>query len=277
MRSPRPRLQRVLLSTLLLSTLLLCAITARAEIVEVYALEAMPYCGTEQGRPSGLAVEILQAASRHGAPEFRFRFDVPWLRAQEMIQRPGHELSAIIPFSRTAPRETQFRWLAELFLTQSRFYSYLRPAPLVSMDEAKAVKKIGVVRGHALINVLQNAGITRLDTGATDAGNNVRKLFYQRFDTIADSDLIVRYHWNKMSYPANALQQGASIGPQTGVYLAAGLHFPDATAQLIQQALHRLQTSGELQPILARWQSSPASNLHTEGPPIQLDPAMSLR
>lgn len=258
MRSPRLTLKRVLLSTLLLSTLLLstlllCAITARAEVVEVYALEAMPYCGSDQGRPSGLAVEILQAASRHGAPEFRFHFDVPWRRAQELIQRPGNELSAIIPFSRTAPREDLYLWVAELFFTQSRFYSYLRPAPLVSMDEAKAVK-IGVVRGHALINVLQNAGITHLDTGATDAGNNVRKLFYQRFDTIADSDLIVRYHWNKMRYPAAALQQGAVIGPPTGVYLAAGLHFPDATARLIQQALHRLQTSGELEQILARWQ-----------------------
>jgi polar amino acid transport system substrate-binding protein len=249
MRSPRLTLKLVLLSTLLL-----CAITARAEVVEVYALEAMPYCGSDQGRPSGLAVEILQAASRHGGPEFRFHFDVPWLRAQELIQRPGNELSAIIPFSRTAPREDLYLWVAELFLTQSRFYSYLRPAPLVSMDEAKAVKKIGVVRGHALINVLQNAGITRLDTGATDAGNNVRKLFYQRFDTIADSDLIVRYHWNKMRYPAAALQQGASIGPQTGVYLAAGLNFPEQTAQRIQQAMARLQSSGELAHILARWQ-----------------------
>jgi polar amino acid transport system substrate-binding protein len=258
MRSPRPRLQRVLLSTLLLSTLLLsilllCAITARAEVVEVYALEAMPYCGSAQGRPDGLAVEILQAASRQGGPEFRFRFDVPWLRAQELIQRPGNELSAIIPFSRTAPRETQYRWLAELFLTQSRFYSYQRPAPLASMDEAKSVK-IGVVRGHALIKVLQNAGIEQQDTGATDAGNNVRKLFYRRFDTIADSDLIVRYHWKNSGYPADALQEGAAIGPPTGVYLAAGLNFPEQTAQRIQQAMDRLQSSGELAHILARWQ-----------------------
>jgi polar amino acid transport system substrate-binding protein len=253
MRSPRPRLQLVLLSTLLLSTLLLCAITARAEVVEVYALEAMPYCGSDQGRPSGLAVEILQAASRHGAPEFRFHFDVPWRRAQELIQRPGHELSAIIPFSRTAPRESQYRWLAELFLTQSRFYSYLRPAPLTSMEEAKSVK-VGVVRGHALMEVLQNAGIRQLDSGATDAGNNVRKLFYQRFDTIADSDLIVRYHWKNSGYPADALQEGATIGPPTGVYLAAGLNFPEQTAQRIQQAMERLQASGELKQIQARWQ-----------------------
>jgi len=260
-----------MLQVLLLSTLLLCTFSARAEIVEVYALEAMPYCGSEQGRPTGLAVEILQAASRHGAPEFRFRFDVPWLRAQEMIQRQGNGLSAIIPFSRTAPRETQFRWLAELFLTQSHFYSYQRPRPLASMDEAKAVK-IGVVRGHALINVLRNAGILRLDTGATDAGNNVRKLFYQRFDTIADSDLIVRYHWEKSGYPADALQEGAAIGPPTSVYLAAGLNFPEQTAQRIQQAMDRLQSSGELAHILARWQSSPASNLHTERTQIQLDP-----
>ena len=237
----------------LLLGLLLMATQASAEIVEVYALEAMPYCGTEQGRPIGLAVEILQAASRHGAPEFRFRFDVPWRRAQELLQRPGHELSAIIPFSRTAPREDQYRWVAELFLTQSRFYSYQRIGPLTSMAEAKSVK-VGVVRGHALIEVLLNAGIRQLDSGATDAGNNVRKLLYRRFDTIADSDLIVRYHWEKSGYPLDALQEGTAIGPPTGVYLAAGLNFPEQTAQRIQQAMTQLQSSGELAQILARWQ-----------------------
>ena len=248
MRSPISSLPIVLLTTLLL-----CAITARAETIEVYALEAMPYCGTEQGRPTGLAVEILQAASRHGAPAFHFRFDVPWLRAQEMIQRPGNELSAIIPFSRTAPRETLFRWVAELFLTQSRFYPYQRPTPLASMEAAKLVK-IGLVRGHALINVLQNADIMRLDPGASDASNNVRKLYHKRFDTIADSDLIVRYHWKKMGYPADALQEGAAIGPPTRVYLATGLNFPEHTRQRIQQAMSRLQASCELAQILARWQ-----------------------
>lgn len=237
----------------LLLGLLLMASQTSAETVEVYALEAMPYCGSEQGRPTGLAVDILQAASRHGAPEFRFHFEVPWRRAQELIQRPGNELSAIIPFSRTKPREGQYRWVAELFLTQSRFYSYQRPAPLASMNEAQAVK-IGVVRGHALSEVLQNAGIRQLDLGATDAGNNVRKLFYRRFDTIADSDLIVRYHWKQMGYPTDALQEGAAIGPPTRVYLAAGLHFPEQTAQRIQQAMNQLQTSGELEQIQARWQ-----------------------
>lgn len=236
----------------LLLGMLIVASPVNAATIEVYALEAMPYCGIEQGQPTGLAVEILQAASRYGAPDFRFRFDVPWLRAQEMIQRPGNELSAIIPFSRTAPRETGYRWLTELFLTQSRFYSYQRPAPLTSMDEAKTVK-IGVVRGHALITLLQDAGIKQLDPGASDAGNNVRKLFHRRFDTIADSDLIVRYHWKQMDYPANTLQEGATIGPPTGVYLAAGLNFPDDTARLIQQAMSRLQASGELQQILDRW------------------------
>ena len=247
MRSPISSLPIVLLTTLLL-----CVITARAETIEVYALEAMPYCGTVRGRPTGLAVEILQAASRHGAPAFHFRFDVPWRRAQEMIQRPGNELSAIIPFSRTAPRESHHRWLAELFLTQSRFYSYLRPAPIASMEEAKSVM-IGLVRGHALIHVLQNAGIMHLDPGASDAGGNVRKLYHKRFDTIADSDLIVRYHWHQMGYPADSLLEGATIGPPTGVYLAAGLNFPEQTAQRIQQAMSRLQASGELEEILARW------------------------
>lgn len=240
-----------LLHLLLLGMLILPPQT-RAETVEVYALQAMPYCGSIQGRPTGLAVEILQAATRYGAPEFHFRFDIPWRRAQEMIQLRGNELSGIIPFSRTPLRETNYRWLARLFFTQSHFYSYQLPHPIASIDEARRVE-IGVVRGHALINELQAAGFSLMDTGAADAGSNVRKLVYKRITSIADSDLIVRYYWKTMGYPENALQEGAAIGPPTGVYLAAGLHFPKDTEQRIQKALIRLQSSGELDKILARW------------------------
>lgn len=240
-----------LLRHLLLGMLILSP-QAKAETVEVYALQAMPYCGTILGRPTGLAIEILQAASRYGAPDFHFRFDVPWRRAQEMIQLQGNELSGIIPFSRTPQRETSYRWLARLFLTQSHFYSYQLPHPIASLDEARKVE-IGVVRGHALISELQAAGFSLLDTGAANAGSNVRKLYYKRVVSIADSDLIVRYYWKTMGYPDDALQEGAAIGPSTGVYLAAGLHFPNDTEQRIHKAFVRLQSSGELARILARW------------------------
>lgn len=240
-----------LLRPLLFGMLILLS-QARAETVEVYALQAMPYCGSIQGQPTGLAIEILQAASRYGAPEFHFRFDVPWRRAQEMIQQPGNERSGIIPFSRTPQRETGYRWLARLFWTRSHFYSYQLPHPIASLDEARKVE-IGVVRGHALLNELQAAGFTLLDTGAANAGSNVRKLYYKRIASIADSDLIVRYYWKSMGYPLDALQEGAAIGPPIGVYLAAGLHFPSDTEQRIRKAFARLQSSGELDQILARW------------------------
>jgi polar amino acid transport system substrate-binding protein len=240
-----------LLRHLLLGMLILPPKT-QAETVEVYALQAMPYCGTVQGRPTGLAIEILQAATRYGAPEFHFRFDVPWRRAQEMIQAQGNELSGIIPFSRTPQRETSYRWLAKLFLTQSHFFSYQLPRPIASIDEARKVE-IGVVRGHALISELQALGFSLLDVGAANAGSNVRKLYFKRVASIADSDLIVRYYWKTMGYPVNDLQKGAAIGPTTGVYLAAGLHFPNDTEQRIQKAFVRLQSSGELEQILARW------------------------
>jgi polar amino acid transport system substrate-binding protein len=240
-----------LLRHLLLGMLMLPPL-AKAETVEVYALQAMPYCGSIDGHPAGLAIEILQAATRYGAPEFHFRFDVPWRRAQEMIQLQGNELSGIIPFSRTPQRETSYRWLAKLFMTQSHFYSYQLPHPIASVDEARGLE-IGLVRGHALISELQALGFSLLDIGAANAGTNVRKLYYKRIASIADSDLIVRYYWKTMGYPENALQKGAAIGPPTGVYLAAGLHFPNDTEQRIQKAFVRLQSSGELEQILARW------------------------
>ncbi|GAA4498991.1 transporter substrate-binding domain-containing protein [Pseudaeromonas paramecii] len=225
-----------------------------APTVVVYALEAMPYCGEVDGRPVGLAVELLDEATRLGAPRFEFRFDVPWLRAQARVLQAGTEPVAIIPFSQTPQRLAQYSWLAELFTTQSRFYSYGRDVrPVLDLDEARR-RVVGVVRGHALIKVLQQLGVEGLDSGAANADMNARKLLGGRYDTIADSDLISRYSWKALGQPRESLLEGMAVGPLTPVYLAAGPEFPPALAAQIRAAMLRLQETGRWQAIMAAWQ-----------------------
>lgn len=222
-----------------------------AEVV-VYGLEAMPYCGVINGNPVGIAIDVLTEASNYGAPKFVFRFDLPWLRAQERVQRPGEELAAIIPFSRTPQRENSYRWVAELVPTQYRLYSIDRPTPIKTIDEAKDLR-IGVVRGHAIIPMLKRLGMNKLDDGAANAAKNATKLAMKRSAVMADSDLICLYNWKRIGQSTKDLQVGPAIGDVIHVYLATGLQFPDDVARSISDAINKMQRNGRLQKIIQKW------------------------
>lgn len=241
------RLAGVLIVMSLTHATWLCA----AEVV-VYSLEAMPYCGVINGKPVGIAIDVLTEASTLGAPTFVFRFDLPWLRAQERVQRPGEELAAIIPFSRTSQRESTYKWVAELVPTQYRLYSIDRPTPIKTIDEAKDLR-IGVVRGHAIIPMLKRLGMNKLDDGAANAAINATKLAMKRSAVMADSDLICLYSWKTIGRSIKELQVGPAIGDMTHVYVATGVHFPDDVAKSISDAVDTMRRSGKLKKIIEKW------------------------
>lgn len=238
----------VILINLMFSSIL----SANKESVLVYALEAMPYCGIVDEKPAGLAVDILNEATNYGAPSFSFIFDIPWVRAQKRIQTADDDLVAIIPFSRSKSRELKYKWIAELFPTQSHLYSYKRDSPVNSAKEAKTLN-IGVVRGHAIISVLESMGIYNLDTDANNASMNAMKLFNHRIDAIADSDLISIYNWKQIGQKTEDLQEGIPIGDITYVFIAGNHRFPKDIAQSIYEAIERMKKDGTYQNILDRW------------------------
>jgi polar amino acid transport system substrate-binding protein len=222
-----------------------------AEEVIVYGLNAMPLCGLVEGKPTGIAVDILTEATNYGAPTFIFEMNVPWTRAQRLLQNTDGSLHAIIPFSRTPQREQNFKWIGELIKTQYHFYSYGRQGPVESLEEAKKIL-IGVVSSHAIIPLLEQAGISRLDK-ALDAEQNARKLFAKRFDTIAESDFIAKYNWQKIGRKPSEMLEGMNVGDITRVYIAAALHFPDDTANRIENALQKMRKDEKMQQIINKW------------------------
>lgn len=222
-----------------------------ASTVTVYGLEAMPYCGVIDGKPVGIAIDILNKATEYGAPKFKFIFDMPWIRATLNVQNSTGELVAIIPFTRSSVREDKFMWVAEIMATEYRFYTYGRSSPIKSVDEIKD-KVIGVVHGHAIIPMLEERGLL-VDSGAKNARINAIKLLNNRFRVIADSDVIAMYSWKKMGQNTKNLQPGPSIGVTKHVYIATGLNFPGDISNSISNAIQEMKDNGELQKIYDKW------------------------
>ncbi len=243
---------RAILFIWIIFTLLISASILAAEDVVVYALEAMPLSGVVDGNPSGIAVDILNEATKNGAPRFIFVFNTPWARAQIQVQQPSKEVAAIIPFSRSTPREKKYKWIAELCKSQFRFYSFGRATPIKSLDDAKDIS-IGVVHGHVLIPILKELGITNIDEGSATAEVNAKKMLNKRYDTIADLDWICLYNWKKIGQKTQDLQVGPPIGNVDHIYIASGLDFPDETAKIISDVIEKMHKTGKLQKILDKW------------------------
>lgn len=220
--------------------------------VEVYCIQSMPYSGTFYGKASGLAVEVLNEATKYGAPEFVFNFDIPWTRAHQKILEADNKLVAIAPFSRIKERETKYKWIAKLFDGQAKLISYDRAVPIKNIEDAKNIT-IGVVRGHVIMSLLKENGLKNIDDSSKDAEVNTLKLLNKRYDTIADGELICIYNWKLIGQDVKDLQFGPSIGDPINVYLAGNVNFPPEVADSIANAFEKMSKDGKLEEIYNRW------------------------
>jgi polar amino acid transport system substrate-binding protein len=212
----------------------------------------MPWNGVVAGKPVGLMVELLNEATRHGAPTFVFHLGLPWARAQAAVREPSPGPVAIIPLTRTPEREASYRWIAELSPNELRLVSVGRPAALGSLEEAKTLK-VGVPHGNAAIEGLQKSGFTKLDTSAADALENMKKLAAGRFDTIADAKMVFLYTWKQLGKNTKDLQEGPLVGQATHIYIAGDPSFPADVAEKIAKAIEAMHKDGSWQAIIDRW------------------------
>lgn len=218
--------------------------------ITVYALDAMPYCGIVNGEIQGIAIDVLNEATKIGAPEFTFRFDIPWQRAQLMINDQNNNLSAIIPFSYSEQRKDNYTWISLLCSRHFKIYSLTKK--IDTLNEAKDYS-IGIVRGHVLIKVMQDLRFSKIYHGAENAKVNLKMLELGRVDAVADSDLIVLYNWSKINNKKLKLYEGPEIGNANYIYIASGLNFPSDVAKQIDDALKIMRDNGKIEEIIQKW------------------------
>jgi methyl-accepting chemotaxis protein len=215
----------------------------------VFANESMPQCGMVDHKPAGLAVEILNAVTAEGGPSFKFDFSQPWARAQAAVHdNPG---TLIIPLTRNSEREPNHKWVARLFDNGAHLVSLGRPAPIKSIDEAKGLG-VGIMRGSIFEDYLGKSRFTNMVVAPKD--ELIANMLVQgKVDAWAAADLVIHYLFSKIGQnPAN-LQRGPQLGEAGQIYLAGDVHFPEADARAIADAMEKLRHNGKLEAILKRY------------------------
>lgn len=119
--------------------------------------EFRPYQYEEDGRPTGLAVEVLQLMwDEMGVAEQHIEF-LPWQRAYEMtIMEPNTILFSMV---RTPQREPQFKWVGPI--QPARTIMIARSDSALTIDSVTDLtgKAIGVIKEYAAESILRKYAI----------------------------------------------------------------------------------------------------------------------
>ena len=139
---------------------LLCALASAADL-QLLTEENPPLNFSENGQAKGLAVDVVQEIQRRVGNTNTIEVQ-PWSRAYRTASTVPNV--AIFIMARTAAREDLFQWVGPVSASIASLYgkrgSGLR---IASLEDAKAVEHILVVRDFYTHQLLQKLGFTNLE------------------------------------------------------------------------------------------------------------------
>jgi polar amino acid transport system substrate-binding protein len=106
-----------------LGLIVFCSDASAQKTVVVRAGDIFPLSYIEGSKPSGIAIDILNAVEQDGKYTFKYKFML-WPAAQK--DALSSEDEGIVPLTRTPDRENQYLWIAKLFENSSSVPTFLR-------------------------------------------------------------------------------------------------------------------------------------------------------
>jgi len=228
----------------------------QAQTVTVLANESMPFQGIENGKPVGIAIDLLEEVTKNGGPKFKYEVGIPLKRALIIVARAKAEPTAFVSLTRLPQREASYLWIAKLFSHTVKAATYKQTAPK-TIDEAKHLWT-GIIRGHANLPLVKSLGFTKLQL-VNEAKQNINKLKLGRIDIIIDTELNTLYNWKKAGFDLKDLNMGVPISDVLYTYIVGNPTFPQDIAKEISDAMDRIIENGRYKEIMKKWEVSASS------------------
>lgn len=238
---------RLVTLLLLLCLSLFTSLPARA--VVVVAADIPPYViRSQQGAPSGMAIEVLEEAARRLGETLEIEL-MPLARALSQIRHRPDVL--LLPPARNPQRESQFLWIAPLLEEAFVLVSHRNhhPAPLTVADLPGLT--VGAMRGshgQSLIPLLE--GVTQ--ELVSEEINNASKLARGRIQGWAVAWNTARYNQQRAGLPLPDLVRGQTLQRST-LYLAASPRFSPSEAMRWRRVIQEMRQDGSLARILFQY------------------------
>lgn len=179
------------LSSLLV--LLVFTAAARAAAIPIVTDENFPpLTYVDNGKPTGIDVDMMAEAARRTGLNIRFE-PMPWRRALMELQRGTVPMG--MPLFRTAEREAYATFVAPVhFSNLGAFVVKGKAFPFDSIGDLRG-KRLGLMRGWAITDELDHAiadGRLQAEEAST-IDQNLHKLMLGRIDVFVSNVFSVRY------------------------------------------------------------------------------------
>lgn len=226
----------------LLSALLLFAPGAHA--FEFVSGNIPPF-SIEKGERPGFVREIVAEMAKLAGVDFKVVYH-PWPEAQEIAKTQPN--TGIFPLARTKSREADYLWIEKLTDMDVVFTTAPGKPTIATIEQAKALARVGVRLGSPMTKELQDRGFTNLVIAKTPE-ENARALADGKIDTWYALQFEIAFNWANLKM-ASKPNYGL-VTQSLPLYVAASKASPALDVKKWQAALATLKNNGTVERILA--------------------------
>lgn len=222
---------------------------ALAQAVQVIGAARPPYVIDQNGRGAGPAVEIVKQIAPAAGIDPGVRI-LPFQRAIMALDQGGVLYPALL---RTPQREDKYVWIGEVFSDRAVFMTR-RGTPVVnSLEAARRLERVNVMRGSELQGMLQSFGVTDVEPSNSEA-DIARLLKAGRIDGWFTPRAVGRSTWKLLGFDPAELQDGETFAILP-FWVAASADLPAETVARLRAAYRSLRSDGRYRRIIAPLES----------------------
>lgn len=200
--------------------------------------------------PAGALYDMVDEIARRTGTPLIVEF-VPWNRA--LFLAGSRPRTAVFPLTRNPERERQYRWLVRLY--HEHFVFIARKGGIFDIRHPARNKerKIGILRGSAILGELRQRGYMHIVESATMA-ESLRFLSSGMVDAVFGNETSLR-----ATLKADADTDHVFSGPisSTTTWLGGSLDFRPAEEARLQKAMQAMIADGSYAAILKKYQLHP--------------------
>lgn len=236
----------------LLAALLFCSfcVNVTAAELRLYTEDYRPFSYLENGKPSGMAVAVVEELIRRTGELARIEL-VPWTRGYHQVR---HQADTALFFTvRTVQREAEFQWVGPIARGYTRFYTHKKDAGLrvTSLDDVRQLGTLAVPKQWYSYELLREQELDNL-YGVPTPQDMLRMFRHGRVKLLLANNLTLDGMLAEQGMNAGQLQAQFDLMPNDS-YIAFSLQTGSARVARWQQALQQMRHDGSLERIYRHW------------------------
>lgn len=239
------------LKSLVAALMLFCCfcVDGMAADLRLYTEHYRPFSYLENGKPSGMAVAVIEELIRRTGESARIEL-VPWTRGYHQVRHEAN--TALFSTVRTAQREAEFQWVGPIARGYTRFYTFKDAGLRVtSLDDVRRLGTLAIPKQWYSYELLAEQGLDNL-YGVPTPQDMLRMFRHGRVKLLLANNLTLDGMLAEQGMNAGQLQEQFDLMPNDS-YIAFSLTTDTALVARWQQALQQMRDDGGLERIYRHW------------------------